>query len=214
MSLDLSLRVVIVDGWPMIRIGLSRVLGSVGVRTVAEMADAAEALSVLRVEPTELLVIGEHSGDTRSFVREVSGLSQPPRILVILSSVGPDELRGLLDAGVASVLTRSVGPDELIDAVRRVAAGERVLAPGLVSLLFDGDVRPAQGDATEPTVLTPKEREVTSLLAKGSTTAEIAGALYVSEATVKTHLGHIYAKLGAHGRREAVARAVALGIVG
>ncbi|GAC1587674.1 MAG: hypothetical protein NVS3B21_02790 [Acidimicrobiales bacterium] len=59
---DLSLRVVIVDGWPMIRIGLSRVLGSVGVRTVAEVANTAEALNVLRVEPTELLVIGEHSG--------------------------------------------------------------------------------------------------------------------------------------------------------
>ena len=198
----------------MIRIGLSRVLGSVGVRTVAEVADAAEALRVLRVETAELLVIGEHAGDTTSFVREVAGLSQPPQIMVILSSVGPDELRGLLDAGAASLLTRSVGPDELIDAVRRVAAGERVLAPGLLARLFDSDSRPPRTGTTELTVLTPKEREVTSLLAKGFTTAEIAGALYVSEATIKTHLGHIYAKLGAHGRREAVARAVALGIIG
>lgn len=210
-----SVRAVIVDGWPMIRIGLSRVLGSRGIRTVAEVADAQEALGYLRTASAELLVIGDHGGITIDVVRQALGLSESLRILVLLGSVNPDELRQLLSAGVAGVLNRNVGPDELLDSITRMLTDERVVAPGLLPLLFAGEPSPSGTqalDGSRPT-LTPKEQEVTRLLAAGASTAAIAAELYVSQATIKTHLAHIYAKLGASGRHEAVARAVALGVV-
>ena len=207
-------RAVIVDAWPMIRIGLARVLGSCGVRTVAEAPNANEALGYLRTGPVELLVIGDHGGVTTDVVRQAVGIRESLRVLVLLSGVTPDDLRALLSAGVSGVVSRAVGPDELGDAVSRVLAGERVVAPTLLPLLFEGAPgAPAGADATAGPVLTAKEREVTRLLAGGASNAAIADALFVSEATVKTHLSHIYAKLGAKGRHEAVARAVALGIV-
>ena len=211
---------MIVDAWPMIRIGLARVLGSCGVRTVAEAPGASEALGYLRTANVELLVIGDHSGVTTDVVRQALGMSETVRVLVLLSTVSPDELRALLAAGVSGVVSRGVGPDELGEAVSRVLSGERVVAPTLLPLLFEGgpiadpEDEPARGgpSAARPT-LTAKEREVTRLLAGGASNAAIADALFVSEATVKTHLSHIYAKLGAKGRHEAVARAVSLGIV-
>lgn len=211
-------RAVIVDAWPMIRIGLSRVLGSCDVRTVAEAATAKEALGYLRAGPAELLVIGDHGGVTTDVVREAVGLSESLRVLVLLDSVTPDSLRALLAAGVSGVLSRAVGPDELGQAVDRVLAGDRVVAPALLPLLFDGDPSdeaggPSRNGRPGAPTLTPKEREVTRLLAAGASNAAIARALYVSEATVKTHLSHIYAKLGAKGRHDAVTRAVSLGIV-
>ncbi|GAC1319527.1 MAG: response regulator transcription factor [Acidimicrobiales bacterium] len=208
-------RAVIVDAWPMIRIGLARVLGSCGVRTVAEAPNANEALGYLRTGPVELLVIGDHGGVTSDVVRQAIGIRESLRVLVLLSGVTPDDLRALLGAGVSGVVSRAVGPDELGDAVGRVLGGERVVAPTLLPLLFEGGQgmsADAGAPATGP-VLTAKEREVTRLLAGGASNAAIAQALFVSEATVKTHLSHIYAKLGAKGRHDAVARAVSLGIV-
>jgi len=209
-------RAVIVDAWPMIRIGLSRVLAGRGVQTVAEAANAEEALGYLRTAPAELLVIGDHGGVTIDVVRRAAALSETLQILVLLPSATPDGLRDLMAAGVHGVLRRDVGPDELVDTVRRIGTGERVVAPTLLPLLFVGDGVSPPNPQPSPDggpALTPKEREVTALLARGASTAAIASALFVSPATVKTHLAHIYAKLGARGRHEAVARAVALGLV-
>lgn len=210
------MRAVIVDGWPMIRIGLSRVLAGRGVRMVAEAADAEEALGYLRTAPADLLVIGDHGGVTVDVVRQAAAMSQTLQILVLLASATPDGLRDLMAAGVHGVLRRDVGPEDLLDTVRRIGNGERVVAATLLPLLFlgEGSSIPSPSTSTDGSpALTPKEREVTVLLARGASTAEIASALFVSPATVKTHLAHIYAKLGARGRHEAVARAVALGLV-
>jgi len=238
-------RAIVVDVWPMIRLGLATVLTGIGVRTVAEVEDAATLLAVLRAQPAELVLIGEVGGALPDLLRRLGALERPPLAVAVLGAPGPDELRAVLAAGVDAVLPRSVGPDELGEAVLRVLKDERVVSPNLLPLLFEtaasaGDAGDwaeravgASGSASPLTVganaaaavamarpqaevggsLTAKEREVVRLLALGRSTAQIAEALFVSPATVKTHLAHIYAKLGVSGRHEALARAASLGLL-
>jgi DNA-binding NarL/FixJ family response regulator len=117
-----------------------------------------------------------------------------------------DTLADLLAVDVDGLLARSIAPDDLCRAVERVLAGERYIDPSLVS----GDV---PDEELEPMTLTAREREVLGLLAAGSSNREIAAALFVSLPTVKTHLAHIYDKLGARNRNEALGRAMTLGLL-
>jgi DNA-binding NarL/FixJ family response regulator len=110
--------------------------------------------------------------------------------------------------GVSALLQRTVSPADLAQALDRVEQGERVIAPGLLPLLV-GVVTTGEDEGG----LTRKEREVLARLADGLSNREIAEALYITPATVKTHLAHIYMKLGATNRQEALARAVALGVL-
>lgn len=250
-------RAVIVDAWPMVRLGLSQVLHTMGIRAQAQVEEGAGAVAALRSKGGGLLIIGEHGAPQVELVRQVMRLEQPPRTVAMLARPGPDELRELLAGGVDAVLPRSVGPEELTEAVRRVLVGDRVVSPGLLSVLFEGAARmgpaaPPMGrsDAGRPgpvtlppaglpigaagggahdgagvavlaapdraatmQMLTVKEREVVRLLGTGRSNSDIADALFVSAATVKTHLAHIYAKLGVRSRRQAVALALSLGIV-
>ena len=139
-----------------------------------------------------------------------------PRILVLLDQTSRDELASLASLGVDALLVRSARPEEVADAIGRVEKGERVVAPALLPLLV-GALGPAEesaGEEDDNGVLTPKELEVLSRLAEGRSNREIANALYVTPATVKTHLAHIYAKLGVTDRHGALARAVELGLLG
>jgi DNA-binding NarL/FixJ family response regulator len=139
------------------------------------------------------------------------GLDEPPKIVVFLGQASRDDLVALLNAGADAVLVRTVAPPELGDAVGKVLAGERVVSPAFMSALvgFLEPSSPPEKDA----VLTGKETEVLKSLANGRSNQEIAAALFVTGATVKTHLAHIYAKLGVRTRHEAVARAVELGLL-
>lgn len=250
-------RAVIVDAWPMVRLGLSQVLQTMGIRAQAQVEEGAGAVAALRSQGGGLLIIGEHGAPQVELVRQVMRFEQRPRTIALLARPGPDELWELLAGGVDAVLPRSVGPEELTEAVRRVLVGDRVVSPGLLSVLFEGAARagpaaPAMGRsdagrsgpvtlrsagppigaaaggarggagvtvlaapdrAATLQLLTVKEREVVRLLGTGRSNSDIADALFVSAATVKTHLAHIYAKLGVRSRRQAVALALSLGIV-
>jgi DNA-binding NarL/FixJ family response regulator len=132
------------------------------------------------------------------------------RVVVVVDQVSRDELVGLLTAGAHAVLSRSADAAEIASALRQVSKGERSLGPALLSLLVGAvEMEGIDGDG----LLTPKEREVLTRLARGRSNREIAEELFVTAATVKTHLGHIYVKLGVTGRQEAIARAVELGLL-
>ncbi|MGH9283540.1 MAG: helix-turn-helix domain-containing protein, partial [Acidimicrobiales bacterium] len=154
--------------------------------------------------------------------RRAKALAVPPKVLVLVDQIGREEVGALRAVGIDALLPRSVGPSDLADAITRVGRGERVVAPALLSLLvgFLGPPQPsADGGgitvpAGHPEALTRKELEVLARLAEGRSNREIAEALYVTPATVKSHLAHIYVKLGVAGRQEAMARAVALGLLG
>ena len=200
----------------MIRIGISRVLQGADVRTVGQSGHGTEGLSQVRANQASLFFIGEHHGSTTELIRHAKQLPEPPMVITLLSQLERDELAALLIAGADGLLSRSIGSEELIDAVERILGGERVLSPlllpslvGVVSIDTDTDPETAESRG----LLTGKEREVLSSLADGRSNHEIALAMYVSAATVKTHLTHIYGKLGVRTRHEALARAVALGLL-
>jgi DNA-binding NarL/FixJ family response regulator len=202
---------VVVDQWALVRLGITAVLEAAGVDVVAEEASGRDGLLRARTLEPDLLVLGAMSDLTLpEALGQARQLPVRPRVLVLVSALVPADVSELMALGPEGVLVRSAGADELRDAVVRLRAGERVVAPALLGAVMDGL---QAGDATAGP-LTTKEQEVLARLAEGRSNSQIAEALFVTPATVKTHLSHIYAKLGVANRQEALARAVALGLLG
>ncbi len=208
---------IVVDRWPLVRLGLVGVLAAGGVEVVGQAAKVSEGL---------LLLVGLHGVDLVVFGSPVDGLSAaairtakrsegPPRIVVLIPpahSSGAD-VGALFAAGADALLVASVGPEELADAMARVGRGERVVGSEL-GPDGSGRRRPPEEPAEDGGgILTGKELEVLGLLAQGHSNKQIARALYVSDATVKTHLQHIYGKLAVQSRFGALSRATELGLL-
>jgi DNA-binding NarL/FixJ family response regulator len=203
---------VVVDDWELVRLGLRSALGQLGVWVIAEAGLARDGLRALRSSGAGLLVLGETTDLLpRLAVARVKAHREPPIVLALAAAPDPEALAGLLGAGADGLLLRSTGVAELADALERLRAGERAVAPALLPLLV-GVVGLAPVEPGVP-LLTDKEREVLARLAEGRSNRAIAEALSVSPATVKTHLSHIYEKLGASNRRDALVRAIARGIL-
>lgn len=216
---------VAVDEWPLVRLGISQALRAIDITVVAQVALGDEGVRAVASTGAGYLLLGNHRDlSLAESARRAKVLASPPKVLVLVDHIGRDDLLALRAVGIDALLPRSVGAAELAAAVRRVAQGERVVAPALLSLLVGAlgptpeggrgaaDVgRPQPGWAES---LTRKELEVLARLAEGRSNREIAAALFVTQATVKSHLAHIYVKLGVAGRQAAMARAVALGLLG
>jgi DNA-binding NarL/FixJ family response regulator len=208
-----GLRAVVVDEWALFRQGVTSVLCALGVEVVGEAEGAADGLMRLWASRPELLVAGSPAHSRLPDLVAQARKAYPDlRILALLPASEAGEIRPVLSSGADAVLTRLASPAELEQAVRKVVAGERVVAVAALSVLV-GRVQPAEEPAAAHP-LTAKEREVLSLLAKGLANREIAGTLVVSTATVKSHLAHIYEKLAVSSRQEAVGRAIELGLLG
>ena len=204
-------RAVIVDQWALVRLGIATVLTARDIEVVAEFEHGRDGIAWARAEGAELMVLGNHlDRPALDVLTEAATLTPKPLVAMLVTSPGRDELAALLAAGADALLVRSVGADELADALDRIERGERVIAPSLLPTLV-GALAPTE---TPPDgLLTGKEREVLAALAAGNSNQQIAEVLFVTRATVKTHLAHIYAKLDAKDRHEAIARAVALGLL-
>jgi DNA-binding NarL/FixJ family response regulator len=204
-------RAAIVDQWALVRLGIRAVLTAREVETVVEFEHGRDGIAWARAERADLLVLGNHlDRPALDVVTEAATLDPPPHVALLLTNPSKEELSALLAAGADALLVRSVGGEELSAALDKVEAGERVIAPALLPML----VGAVTSTAPRPdALLTAKEREVLAALAAGRSNQEIAEALFVTRATVKTHLAHIYAKLDAKDRHEAIARAVALGLL-
>ena len=210
-------RAVVVDEWALFRQGVASVLAAMGIEVVGEAQGAADGLMRLWSSRPDLLVAGSPA-HTRLPDLIVSAKKAYPelRILALVPVSETGEIRPVLSSGADAVLTRMVTPEELEQAVRRVLAGERVVAAAALSVLV-GRVQPSDDPAgvhagAHP--LTAKELEVLGLLGKGLSNRDLAATLVVSTATVKSHLAHIYQKLEVGSRQEAVGRAIELGLLG
>ncbi len=212
---------VAVDEWPLVRLGITQALRAVEIAVVAEVAQGEEAIRAVEFFRARYLLLGNYRDlSLAEAARRAKALPSPPLVLVLVDHIGREDLTALRAVGIDALLPRSVSPGELADALRRVGKGERVVAPALLSLLVGalGPAAAVEGRsgqlAGEAGPLTRKELEVLARLAEGRSNREIAAALFVTQATVKSHLAHIYTKLGVTGRQEAMARAVALGLLG
>jgi DNA-binding NarL/FixJ family response regulator len=200
-----GIRLVLVDDHPVVRAGLRALIESEpDLVIVGEAADPTDAEEVVRTtEPSVVLMdLNLGSGDggaaTTSALR---ALPAPPRVLVLTTYATEADILAALDAGAAGYLLKDAPPEELYRAIRAVARGETVLASEVAAILV------RRMHSPEP-ALTEREVQILGLLADGLANKEMARRLLVSEATVKSHLSHIYTKLGVDTRAGAVAKAI------
>jgi DNA-binding NarL/FixJ family response regulator len=204
-------RAVIVDQWALVRMGIEAVLTGRGVEVVDQAEHGRDGIASVRSTHADLLVLGNHlDRPALDVVTEAATLTPRPKMALLLTNPSREEMAALLAAGADALLVRGVALDELAHALDRIETGERVIAPALLPLLVGAVALTAPGPDS---LLTGKEREVLAALAAGRSNQQIAETLFVTRATVKTHLAHIYAKLEAKDRHDAVARAVALGLL-
>ncbi|MEV4578149.1 response regulator transcription factor [Nonomuraea jabiensis] len=202
----MRLRLLIADDHPIVRDGLRAALGGEpDLEIVGEAADGAEALRLAaELEPDIVLMDLRMPGmDGVTAIRRLSGTG--PRVLV-LTTFDTDVLPAL-EAGATGYLLKDAPPEELVRAVRATHRGETVLAPAVAGRLAAALRKPTRGR------LSKRELEVLRLVAGGATNKVAAASLFISEASVKTHLLHIYAKLDVRDRASAVAEAYRRGLL-
>lgn len=207
------LRLVVVDDHPVVRDGLRGMLSSQpDFEIVGEAASGMEALTVVDAVRPDLVLtdlrMPEPSGGT--LIRLLLERVPTASVLVLTTHDTDSDVLPAIEAGAIGYLLKDAPREELFRAVRAAARGETVLSPSVAALLLSR-IRP--GRPLNETRLSTREREVLALVAQGRTNAEAAAALFISEATVKTHLQHIYAKLEVPDRASAVATAHRRGLL-
>ena len=213
------IRVALVDDQAIVRAGLARILSPEdGFEVVAECADGRQAVEELpELHPDVVLMdIRMPAMDGIAATRHLRALEGALTVLV-LTTFGEDEvLWGAVEAGAAGFVLKDSSAEVLIAAVRAVAGGAAWFDPGVAPRLLERYrrvVAPAARDSARLDLLTEREREVLRLMARGATNAEIGRSLHVAEATVKTHVGNIFAKVGVRDRPAAIVFAYDHGVV-
>ncbi|HMG30783.1 MAG TPA: response regulator transcription factor [Jiangellaceae bacterium] len=210
MNPDAPVRVLIVDDHPVVRDGLRGMFsGHPGFEVVGEAADGAEAVArAAALQPDVVLMDLRMPGtDGVTAIGELARLGVRTRVLVLTTYETDRDVLPAIEAGATGYLLKDTPRDELFRAVQAAARGEAVLSPSVATRLLTQVREPAR----EP--LSQRELEVLELVARGSTNRDAASRLFISEATVKTHLLHIYAKLGVNDRAAAVAEAFERGLL-
>lgn len=214
------IRVVIVDDQPVVRVGVARILASEdGFEVVAECSDGAEVVDAVDEARPDLVLMDIRmphvDGVTATRDLRVRHPDGPP-VLILTTFADDDALWGALDAGAAGYVLKDTPAEGLIAAAHAVAGGGVWLDPAVTPRILD-TLRRAGMSERERSVtverLTDREHEVLRLMARGATNGEIAADLIVSEATVKSHVGAIFSKLGARDRAAAIVFAYDHGIV-
>ncbi|WP_017596191.1 response regulator [Nocardiopsis potens] len=199
------MKLFLVDDHPIVRSGLTALFADEeDIEIVGEAANGADAVRLIALRrPDVVLMDLRLTGDMDGVgtTRRVRALPGPPRVLVLTTYESDTDIIRAIDAGASGYLLKDSPPERLFDAVREVGRGETVLSPPVAARLMHRvrDPLPA---------LTPRELEIVRLLAEGAGNKEIAKRLFVTEATVKTHLRRIYTKLDVDTRTAAVRAAV------
>jgi two-component system nitrate/nitrite response regulator NarL len=212
-SLVDRVRVLVADDHPVFRDGLARAMaGRHEIEVAGEVADGRAALAAIRSDPPTVALVDlrlpgvDGIGVASAVTRDALGT----RVVILSAFDDPALVYRALEAGAAGYLTKDAKRDEITDAVMRVSRGETVIAPALAGGLATQIRQRSQSDAP---ILTERERQVLVRLCEGRSAPEIAKELYLGVTTVKTHLAHLYDKLGVSDRAAAVAEAMRRGLV-
>jgi DNA-binding NarL/FixJ family response regulator len=213
------LRVLVADDQELVRAGFRLILEASGVVVTGEAADGAEAVALAAAQRPDVVLMDIRMPvmDGLAATRQLTEAGpDAPKVVILTTFDLDDYVYEALRSGASGFLLKDAPRADLIAAVRVAAAGDALLAPSVTRRLIEAfAARPA---ATAPSPsrlasLTPRERDILLLVARGRSNAEIAGALVVSEATVKTHVAHLLAKLGLRDRVQAVILAYETGAV-
>jgi len=210
--------VVLVDDQPLVRAGLQRILSEDdGFTVVAQCGDGAAAVAAVRTTGADVVLmdVRMRGMDGIEATRQIRALDGPP-VLVLTTFDDDDVLWGAIDAGAAGFVLKEASAEDLIAATRTVASGGAWLDPAVTARVMEltrSTGIPRRRDLDRATGLTDRELDVLRHMATGATNGEIAGALFVSEATVKTHVGSVFSKLGVRDRAGAIVFAYRHGLV-
>jgi DNA-binding NarL/FixJ family response regulator len=216
-----STRILIADDQALVRAGFRKLLESApGIEVVGEASDGREAVDqARRLRPSIVLMdIRMPRLDGIEATRRLTGSDGDAIRVLILTTFGLDDyVYDALRAGASGFMLKDAAPEEILAAVRIVASGEALLAPAVTRTVIEefARQRPAVATALPPAIsqLTPREREVLDLIARGFSNSEICKRLVISEATTKTHVAHILHKLDLRDRIQAVIYAYENGLV-
>jgi len=214
-----SIRIALVDDQELVRAGFRMVLDAQPDMTVVgEAGDGLAAIELARHFSCDVMVMDARMPrlDGVEATRRIRAAGDQPRILMLTTFDLDEYAFAALKAGASGFLLKDVPPEELLFAIRAVHSGDAVVAPSTTRRLIDqfAPLLPAGGPAPAAlAALTEREREVLVLVAHGLSNAELAGKLFLSEATVKTHVGRILAKLELRDRVQAVVYAYENGLV-
>lgn len=204
------IHVLIADDHPVVRAGLRALLTSADdVTVVGEAATPDEAVALAERLAPELVLMDLQFGEADTgadATRRIRSLDAAPYVLVLTNYDTDGDILGAVEAGASGYLLKDAPPHELVAAVRAAARGESALAPAIAGRLL------ARMRAPQVSLST-REIEVLQLVAEGASNGEIAARLHVTDATVKSHLVHVFSKLGVGSRTAAVAEARGLGIL-
>lgn len=221
-------RVLVVDDQFLIRAGLVGLLRAApGIEVVGEAGDGAEAVALAATARPDVILMDIRMPGMSGIVATEKILAEapepPPRVLVLTTFDLDEYVYGALRAGASGFLLKDSGPERLLAAVAAVDGGDALFAPSVTCRLVEAFARQAgaagagSGDCAEPSAdlraLTVREVEVLKLIATGLSNADIADRLYISEATVKTHLNRTMSKLDLDSRAQAVVVAYETGLV-
>jgi DNA-binding NarL/FixJ family response regulator len=213
------IRVLVADDQTLVRSGFRMILDAQeDIEVVGEAGDGAEALALARQAAPDVVLmdIRMPNVDGLDATRRLMAVAGAPRVLVLTTFDTDEYVYAAMKAGASGFLLKDVRPEQLAEAVRTVAAGETLLAPAITRRLIERFVRlppPGAGRPPQLAALSEREREVLLLVARGLSNREIAAALFVTEATVKTHFTRVLSKLGLRDRVQAVVLAYECGLV-
>jgi DNA-binding NarL/FixJ family response regulator len=227
----MTIRVLVVDDQALVRTGFRMILETqADIEVVGEAADGSAALDLAAALTPDVVLMDirmpgmDGIAATRVLIgcerraRSAASVTSRPRVIILTTYDLDEYVFEALEVGASGFLLKDVRPEDLVQGVRVVAAGDALLAPAVTGRLiaeFAGRARRATLAAPDPRMgqLTPREREVLALMARGLSNSEIAGAAYVSENTVKTHVARIFDKLQLRDRAQAVIAAYEAGLV-
>jgi DNA-binding NarL/FixJ family response regulator len=212
------IRLLIADDQDLVRTGFRVILdGEPDLAVVAEARDGREATALARQQRPDVILMDIRMPlvDGIEATRAILGDGGSSRVLILTTFDLDEYVYAALRAGASGFLLKDAKADHLIDAIRTVHAGDALLAPSVTRRLISHFLTAAPSDTVPVTldVLTSREREILTLIAKGLSNQEIGSTLFISEGTVKTHVGRIFAKLDVRDRAQAVITAYESGLV-